>query len=576
MARTPLEACVHATVRRIRAQRALEGAVLAAVGGFALVGLAVWHARGMAQSAIGLLLVAPLLGGLIQALLPVRPLEVARLLDRTHGLADLLSSAWTFVALPPAERSRFMQATCDSAQLAAERVSSERAAPWSWPKHGFALLLTAAGVLCLLQLSRPAPPRPEPPQAAAARTPVLDEDDTQALSAELGEVLARGQSTDETRNAARELDALLQTLADGSTDQASALAELRTLEARLERESARADELSDALRELGRTFGGAASTRELRDALSSSNAERARDALRALAKRAGAGNTARKQLEELSRSLLERKKRELERLDRKKPEDRARPAQRELERLSRELDQAAQSLSRAESSAAAESLERAADEAERVARTQSGAQQARALAERARTLRELLRRQAGGDSRSSGTGDEQRGAMGRGQQRGREGQRGQGEPGADGRARGDAKAGRQSLSLERFRALAKGASGAAAQNLRGSTAGSADNSATGAGLGGGPPKQAATPTPGLPGARKDVHVAGQATAGSTRSEVIYEAAGRGFVARDYQKVHADYARHAESQIERDEIPGGYRFYVKRYFQLIRPRQDVHD
>ena len=111
---------------------------------------------------------------------------------------------------------------------------------------------------------------------------------------------------------------------------------------------------------------------------------------------------------------------------------------------------------------------------------------------------------------------------------------------------------------------------------RASTAGSAENSATGAGLGGGPPKQAAAPTPGLPGARKDVHVAGQATAGPTRSEVIDEAAGRGFVARDYQKVHADYARHAESQIERDEIPGGYRFYVKRYFQLIRPRQDVHD
>ena len=60
----------------------------------------------------------------------------------------------------------------------------------------------------------------------------------------------------------------------------------------------------------------------------------------------------------------------------------------------------------------------------------------------------------------------------------------------------------------------------------------------------------------------------------TRSEVIHEAGQRGFASLGYQKVHAEYARHAERVLERDHVPGGYKFYVRRYFQLIRPREDV--
>jgi hypothetical protein len=53
--------------------------------------------------------------------------------------------------------------------------------------------------------------------------------------------------------------------------------------------------------------------------------------------------------------------------------------------------------------------------------------------------------------------------------------------------------------------------------------------------------------------------------------VIRSAAQRGFASRDYRNVYAEYAEHAEEVIERDRIPPGYRFYVRRYFQLIRPR-----
>ena len=60
--------------------------------------------------------------------------------------------------------------------------------------------------------------------------------------------------------------------------------------------------------------------------------------------------------------------------------------------------------------------------------------------------------------------------------------------------------------------------------------------------------------------------------GPSRSEVILGAAERGFVGRGYQRVHTDYSEHAEEVLERDEVPPGYRFYVRRYFQLIRPRE----
>lgn len=71
---------------------------------------------------------------------------------------------------------------------------------------------------------------------------------------------------------------------------------------------------------------------------------------------------------------------------------------------------------------------------------------------------------------------------------------------------------------------------------------------------------------------RDVGVRGQRTAGRSRSEVIFDAASRGFATQAYGPVFEAYEGHAEEVIERDEVPPGYQFYVRRYFQLIRPRQ----
>lgn len=77
----------------------------------------------------------------------------------------------------------------------------------------------------------------------------------------------------------------------------------------------------------------------------------------------------------------------------------------------------------------------------------------------------------------------------------------------------------------------------------------------------------------LGGTRRNVRVEGQHGQGPTRSEVILSSAQRGFATREYRDVYTDYSDHAEDVLERDEIPPGYRFYVRRYFQLIRPRDE---
>jgi hypothetical protein len=93
----------------------------------------------------------------------------------------------------------------------------------------------------------------------------------------------------------------------------------------------------------------------------------------------------------------------------------------------------------------------------------------------------------------------------------------------------------------------------------------------GAGLGGTPKDGPATASSGQ---HVDTRIEGEKRAGPSRSEVIFESGQRGFANERYAQVHDDYARHAESVLEREHIPGGYRYYVRRYFQLIRPRDSA--
>jgi hypothetical protein len=72
---------------------------------------------------------------------------------------------------------------------------------------------------------------------------------------------------------------------------------------------------------------------------------------------------------------------------------------------------------------------------------------------------------------------------------------------------------------------------------------------------------------------RDVTAAGvDSGEGSASAEVIHGAAERGFVGKGYKDIFVQYETVAEQALEQERIPPGYRFYVRRYFQLIRPRE----
>jgi hypothetical protein len=72
--------------------------------------------------------------------------------------------------------------------------------------------------------------------------------------------------------------------------------------------------------------------------------------------------------------------------------------------------------------------------------------------------------------------------------------------------------------------------------------------------------------------RKDSKVSGRKGGGPSKSEIIRSASEKGFATTDYKDVYVDYESVVEEVMEREEVPAGYRYYIKRYFELIKPRE----
>jgi hypothetical protein len=71
--------------------------------------------------------------------------------------------------------------------------------------------------------------------------------------------------------------------------------------------------------------------------------------------------------------------------------------------------------------------------------------------------------------------------------------------------------------------------------------------------------------------RHETRVQGKEGAGPSKSETILGSAERGFASRDYHQVYSKYTSVVEEVMSKGHVPPGYRFYIKRYFQLIKPR-----
>jgi hypothetical protein len=292
------------------------------------------------------------------------------------------------------------------------------------------------------------------------------------------------------------------------------------------------------------------------------------------------------------RSLLEKKQRELERLDRQSDEQKN--AGRQLDRLDRELQQAAEDLMK-DLGASADDLDQGAEDLNRMDEQQASQEEKEQLRQKLQELRELMRQQGqggkaqvvrlkrfgqmargqGGQGGQSGDGQGQQsegqGQDGRGGQQGGNGQQGQD---SQGQGQGNGSQGGQGGETwivgpngEKVLMLSRG------QGSSGEGGGEGHSDSAGRwGTGHDPKLQGRATNPKM--GTEDTQVQGADSAqGGSRSQVIMGASERGFASKGYKKVYTEYHQVAEESAAKDEIPGGYRFYVKRYFQLIRPRDE---
>jgi hypothetical protein len=305
------------------------------------------------------------------------------------------------------------------------------------------------------------------------------------------------------------------------------------------------------------------------------------------------------------RSLLEKKQRELERLDRESEAQKS--AGRQLDRLDRELEQAAEDLMK-DLGASADDLDKGAEDLNQMQQEEASQEEKEQLRQKLQEMRELMRQQGQGGKgqivRLKRFGQMARGQGGQSGQGGQQGGEGQGQQGQQGAGQGQQGQGGEGQGQQ-----GQGGGGQNGGNQGGGQQQAGQGGETwivgpggekilmlsrgqggsGSGQGNGGEGEGAG-RPGRWGTGHDPKVQGQATnpamgtqdtqvqgsdsgQGGSRSQVILGASERGFASKGYKKVYTEYHQVAEESAAKDEIPGGYRFYVKRYFQLIRPRDE---
>jgi hypothetical protein len=281
-------------------------------------------------------------------------------------------------------------------------------------------------------------------------------------------------------------------------------------------------------------------------------------------------------------SLLRKKERELDRLDRELGD--AKAAARELDRLDRELEQAAEDLMK-DLGQSAQDIDDSAQDINHLQEQEMTQKEKEELKEKIEELRQLMRQQGqggkpqmarlkrfsrmarGGKGQREGEGgDGQSGGESQESQTGGDPRSGQGQGGSEADGQGETwilgPNGEKVLMLSNAKGTGQEPGGRGGEGHEGRGAGQGHDTNVQ-----GKATHAKMST-------EDTQVQGVDTGqGGARSQVILGAAEKGFASKRYEKVYTEYHQVAEESLRKDEIPGGYRFYVKRYFQLIRPREE---
>jgi hypothetical protein len=556
------------------------------------------------------------------------PLAGAIALDRHHGLRGRLPNALEFVGKPVAGQQALVAAAIDDACQHAQGLSPRRAVPIPWPHNAGLTLLVALAVagLAVLEVHRPAVPQAPPP--VAELDPLVMPPDDVELFKQVLEELKREEHSPEVQAAIERFNALVEDIANRRLNRSEAFRRMEEIERALmegreassmaleealketaaelkkselsepvakaleQKQLAEAEkqlkQLADSLRRKGKKKAddkelerlrkalqeAAAKKKEALEAVNEKRAELRKDLLKKKREQPDGGAP-----EDEEQKLLEKKERELERLDRES--ERREQAGRALSKLDRDLAKAAEDLMR-DLGEAAKDLEQAAEDINRLEQQEMSDKEKEELRQRLEELRELIRQQGqGGQKRLARLmrfGQKARGQGGRpGEgQRDRDGQgkeQGQLRPGGEG-ADGEEKMlvlgpGGQPIPMP-----GQGSEGSGSQGSEGREQGGQPGQPGGKGIGkdpGGDPMGKKATDPKM--STQDVEAEGlDNKQGATNAEVILAAADRGFAGRPYKKVYREYRTVAEDQINKEDIPDGFRFYVRRYFQLIRPRE----
>ena len=537
-------------------------------------------------------------------------------LDQFHGLHDRVTTALSFARLPEAERTPLMQAAIEDGSALAGKLDARRAVPIPVPPEAGVALVLLLG-LCALSLLEVRQYRALPPPPSFEPM-VMSADDIELFRDVAKELQAKNDDPN-ALVAVRRFNQLVEDIAEHRLDRHEVFQRMGELERDLKDNldldrDARDDGLKGLARELeksGLTKAAASALDEKRLA----DAEKAlRDLAEKLKKKEGRPSAAeldklrqalekasrsneeraksieqrRRELEEEHKSLLKKKgdkpdggappdtdkkladnERRLEHLDREK--NRAERSQKQMSELDKQLAQAARDLLR-DAGQSAEDLQQGAQDINRMAKQESSEQQKQELLRKLQEMRELMRQQGKG-----GKDQMQRlqkfGQRARGQSGARQGQpgdgQGEGQQGGkkDGPLRLGSGPGSVPIEIQVPQSGQGQGQGQPSDKPGGGEPGAGPNYGTGHDS-----KLQGDASKDLKAKTQDVTAAGADTGqGAASSQVIYGAAERGFVGHGYKQVFTDYQTVAEQALSQDEIPSGYRFYVRRYFQLIRPR-----
>jgi len=538
-------------------------------------------------------------------------------LDQFHGFHDRVTSALSFSQVPAAERTPLMQAAIEDGVALAAKLDPRRAVAIRVPRElGVALaLLLGLAALSLLEVRHfrqlPPPPSFEPM--------VMSADDIDLFRDVAKELQAKNDDPN-ALIAVHRFNQLVEDIAEHRLDRHEVFQRMGDLERDLKGDleldrDARDEGLKGLARELQKSgLSKAAATaldekrladaekalRELAEKLknkagrpSAAELDKLRQALEKASQsseeRAKSIDQRRRELQEERKSLLKKKndkadagatpdldkkladnERRLEHLDREK--NRAERSQKQMSELDKQLAQAARDLMR-DAGQSAQDLEQGAQDINRMAKQETTEEQKQELLKKLQEMRELMRQQGKGGKdqmqRMQKFGQRARGQSGAGQGQPGDGQ-GEGQKGGkkDGPLRLGSGPGSVSIEIP----VPQTGSGQGQGQPSGDKPGGSDP-ASGPSYGSGHDPNLAGNATDLKGKTTDVTAAGADTGqGAASSQVIYGAAERGFVGRGYKRVFTDYQTVAERALSQDEIPSGYRFYVRRYFQLIRPRE----